>query len=370
MSGKTNGFLRKLFGKSRRTDFLGDLQAIAFAEDRFRRTASRSLCIGVISLLFCALCLNWYGRDPDMMLVLGGVLLGALCSLAWLWFNKNAVYGPPYLLLGTLALLGGYLLLDEKSTPAGSLFWFMIFPPMVMLCLGLKRGVPVFTVFFLFLVSVMVTPLHSHLTTTIDISDRFHFLAAMLGAFTFSLCMEFLRFQTLFALGHIMARLEQDSLTDPLTGLGNRRDFYNHCQWILENSSGRLPVYSLAIVDIDHFKKVNDTHGHHVGDRVLRHVTKVLSSHIRSSDRLYRWGGEEFLVLMPRTGARDARFALERMRRTVESTPYIEGDLSIPYTVSIGLYSGPMTLDQASPIVKADQNLYVAKETGRNKMVG
>ena len=370
MSRKTIDFLRKIFGKSRRTDFLGDLRDIAFAEDRFRRAVSCALCIVVLGLLFCALCLNWYEQNLDMMLVLGGVLLGVICSLVWLWLSEDAVYGPPYLLLGILALLGGYLLLDGKETPTGSLFWFLIFPPMVMLCLGLRRGILAFSVFFIFLVLLMATPLHSHLAVSIEASDRFRFLAAMLGAFTFSLCMEFLRFQTQFALGRTMARLEQDSLTDPLTGLGNRRDFYNHCQWMLDSSPGRLPAYSLAIVDIDHFKKVNDTHGHDVGDRVLRHVANVLSSHIRSSDRLYRWGGEEFLILMPRTVARDARFALERMRRTVEKTPYTEAGLSVFFTISIGLYSGIMNQDQTSQIAKADQNLYVAKETGRNKIVG
>lgn len=369
MYGTKTDFLRKIFGRSRRTDFLGDLRDIAFAEDRFRRAVGYALCIVVLGLVSIAMLLNWHEKNLDTMLVLGGILLGVLCTFTWLWSNAEAVYGPPYLLLGLLATLGGYLLLHAGTSP-GSLFWFLIFPPMVMLCLGLKRGMLAFSIFFVFLVLLMATPLSRHLAIPIDVPDRFRFLVAMLGAFAFSWCMEFLRFQTQFALGRTMSRLEQDSLTDPLTGLGNRRDFYHHCQWIMDSSSGRLPVYSLAIVDIDHFKKINDTYGHEVGDRVLRHVTDVLSAHTRASDKLYRWGGEEFLVLMPRTAARDARFALERMRRTVENSPYTEKGLNILFTISIGLYSGTMNPDQTSQIAKADQNLYVAKGTGRNKVVG
>ena len=239
-----------------------------------------------------------------------------------------------------------------------------------MLCLGLRRGGAVFVIFYIFLTLVMVTPLNSYLAVPLELTVRLRFLVAMLGAFAFSWCAEFLRFQTQLALGRTMSRLEQDSLTDPLTGLGNRRDFYNHCNWIMEGAAGKLPAFSLAIADLDHFKRVNDSHGHAIGDKVLRHVARVLESHIRASDRLYRWGGEEFLVLMPRTTAREARLALERMRDTVEKTPYMEDGLEIPITVSLGLYSGVMSGDLTAQISKADQNLYVAKGSGRNKVVG
>ena len=368
MRNKT-AFLRKIFGKSRRSDFIGDLRDIALAEDTFRRAVGYALCIVVLGLTATALILNWYEHNLDLMLVLGGVFLGVVCTFVWLWADESAVYGPSYLMLGILALLGGYLLLNE-GTPDGSLFWFLIFPPMVMLCLGLKRGGAAFAAFFSFLVLIMMSPLHVHLAIPMESPVRMRFLVAMLGAFAFSWCMEFLRYQTQHALGRTMSRLEQDSLTDPLTGLGNRRDFYHYCQWILDTATGRPPIFSLAIADIDHFKRINDTYGHEVGDKVLRHVTDVLAGHIRSSDRLYRWGGEEFLVLMPRTGARDARLALERMRRTLEISPYVKDKLSVPFTISIGLYSGVMNPDLASQIAKADQNLYVAKSTGRNKVVG
>ena len=361
--------LRKFFGKSRRSDFLGDFQAVTFAEDGFRRAVGYALCFVVFGLVSMALALNYWEGNQGILFPLGGVLLGALCAFAWLWTDDSAVYGPLYLLLAILALLGGYLLLERGAPDGSSLFWFLIFPPMVMLCLGLDRGVAVFVFFFAFLVLFMATPLHARLATPLSEGVRLRFLFAMLGAFAFSWCAEFFRYQTQSALGRTMTRLKQDSLTDPLTGLGNRRDFYTYCNWLME-SSGRPPVFSLAIADLDHFKRINDTYGHDVGDKVLQHVAEVLGAHIRASDKLYRWGGEEFLVLMPKTASQDARLALERMRATVEVTPYEEKGLCIPFTVSIGLYSGVMSSDLNTQISKADQNLYAAKAGGRNRVVG
>lgn len=365
----TTEIFRKVFGKSRRSDFFGDFQDIAFVEDRFRRAVGYALCYVVFGLTSLSMLLNLYEGSINMVFVLGGVLLGTLCAFAWLWIDQNTVYGPLYIILGTLGSLGIYLLLNRNS-PNGSLFWFLLFPPMVMLCLGLRQGTIAFTGFYLFVVLVMVTPLHSHLTDPLGWTARVRFVAAMMGAFVFAWSAEFLRYQAQFALGRTMIRLEQDSLTDPLTGLGNRRDFCNHCRWIVAGSSGKFPVISLAIVDIDHFKRINDTYGHEIGDKVLRHVAEVLGAQTRASDKLYRWGGEEFLVLMPRTAAREARLALERMRRTVADTPFQEDGLEIPFTVSIGLYSGTMQADVTGQIAKADQNLYAAKASGRNKVVG
>ncbi len=365
----TTGLIRRLFGKSRRSDFFGDTHDIAFAEDRFRRAVGYVLCCVVFVLVSLAMGLNWIEGNVAMLLPLGGVILSVLCSFGWLWIFEDAVYGPLYLLISALAALGVYLLLVQSS-PYASLFWFLLFPPMVMMCLGIRRSLVIFVLFFSFLIVVMATPLQTHVSETLNHGIRMRFLLAMLGAFAFSWCTEFLRLQTQFALGRTMVRLEQDSLTDPLTGLGNRRDFYNHCKWIMDNNPGTASVFSLAIADIDHFKTINDTHGHEIGDKVLQHVTMLLGSQMRGSDRLYRWGGEEFLVLMPNTDARDARQALERMRATVEETPYSRGGLTIPFTISIGLYSGNMRADPTAQIGKADQNLYAAKSSGRNKVVG
>jgi diguanylate cyclase (GGDEF) domain len=363
------GRLRNLFGQRRRSSFFGNFHENALAEDKFRRAAGYALSYVVSFLVVLTILLNWFDGNLDVVVVLCGVQLSIIIALFWLWANEKNVYGPLALLLGTLAVLGVYLVVSESS-PEGSLYWHMLYPSMLMLCLGLRRGTVCFFIFFALLLLAFATPLHFKLPEPLSWQIRLRFMIAVLGAFAYSWCAEFFRFRTQHKLGQTMHRLERDSLTDPLTGLGNRRDFHNYCKWLYEEFGEKPMPFSLAIADLDHFKKVNDNYGHEVGDKVLRHVAKLLGAQIRASDRLFRWGGEEFLILMPGTSAPDARLALDRMCRTVEKTPFRAGDLEVPFTISIGLYSGMMQQDLTQQIHKADQNLYAAKVSGRNKVVG
>ena len=361
--------LRNLFGQSRRSNFFGNFHENVLAEDKFRRAAGYALCYVVSFLVFLAILLNWVDRNLDVIVLLCGVQLSILLALFWLWANEKNVYGPLALLLGTLAVLGAYLILSESS-PDGSLYWVLLYPSMVMLCLGLRRGTICFFIFFAFLLLVFATPLHAKLPEPLSWQVRLRFMIALLGAFAYSWCAEFFRFRTQHKLGQTMHRLERDSLTDPLTSLGNRRNFHTYCKWLYEEFGDKPMLFSLAIADLDHFKKVNDNYGHEVGDKVLQHVAKLLGAQTRASDRLFRWGGEEFLILMPGTGAQDARLALDRMCRIVEKSPFRGGGLEVSFTISIGLYSGMMQQDLTQQIHKADQNLYAAKVSGRNKVVG
>ncbi len=123
--------------------------------------------------------------------------------------------------------------------------------------------------------------------------------------------------------------------------------------------------------DIDHFKKVNDTYGHLAGDRVLIQVAKTAREAIREGDILMRYGGEEFLVILPAASKENCRDVAERMRRKVEETSVADGDQVIRVTISIGITSYP-ELDVAGEqdLVKhADEALYVAKESGRNRVI-
>ena len=130
-------------------------------------------------------------------------------------------------------------------------------------------------------------------------------------------------------------------------------------------------MFSIAMVDLDFFKQVNDSFGHAVGDQVLCHVGSLLAAYLRASDRIFRWGGEEFVILMPDTKAADAFSIMERLRHEVEITPFIteDGQL-INMTISIGLHSGALSDNVDSLITAADTQLYLAKRSGRNQVKG
>jgi diguanylate cyclase (GGDEF)-like protein len=166
-------------------------------------------------------------------------------------------------------------------------------------------------------------------------------------------------------------RLERLAAVDPLTdaynrrfGLGRLREEYSRAVRA-ENPLGVL------MLDLDHFKAVNDTYGHLVGDRVLRAVAGACRRVVREGDVLIRYGGEEFLVLLPGAGAGDVTEVGERIRRAVAETTVEEGDQRIGMTVSLGgsTYTDLATASPDELIAQADASLYQAKDAGRNRLV-
>ena len=155
--------------------------------------------------------------------------------------------------------------------------------------------------------------------------------------------------------------------TDPLTGLMNRRHFRLLADQEFSRAARTHHQLFMMMLDIDHFKKVNDTHGHDVGDQALVAVAEVLKNGIRNMDILARWGGEEFLVLLPETDLAGAKLIAERIRQQVSQIklPKIPEGL----TISIGLSEAKPGMELKTATSLADQALYQAKSSGRNRVV-
>jgi diguanylate cyclase (GGDEF)-like protein len=165
--------------------------------------------------------------------------------------------------------------------------------------------------------------------------------------------------------------LRRIALLDPLTQLANRRGLDESMSREFERARRYGRPLAFALLDLDHFKVVNDTHGHAAGDAVLTHVASVLVSTLRSHDTVARFGGEEFAMILPETGHERAASALERMRRVIESSAVVHGGVSIAVAASIGIatvaHPGVRTPDDL--IRLADAALYEAKQAGRNRVV-
>lgn len=164
--------------------------------------------------------------------------------------------------------------------------------------------------------------------------------------------------------------LERLALTDPLTGLANRRAFDESLAAEIARSFRNCKPLSLLYLDLDNFKRVNDQHGHPVGDEILTAFADLLRRHARRIDVTARIGGEEFAVLLPHTGKTHAVLVSERIRKAVESVP-MGRTKQIPVTVSIGVaqFRGTSTDDGADFLQEADEALYQAKQGGRNRVV-
>jgi diguanylate cyclase (GGDEF)-like protein len=159
------------------------------------------------------------------------------------------------------------------------------------------------------------------------------------------------------------------SRTDELTGLPNRRDMHDSIENEISRVSRSHKPFCFIFIDIDHFKKINDTYGHSCGDVVLKSVSQTIRDMLRNYDIVARYGGEEFLVLLPETDLEGATIVAERFRQQVEglSIKYADYIISVTITLGVSQYDGRLGADRS--IQMADKALYEGKETGRNKVV-
>jgi len=185
--------------------------------------------------------------------------------------------------------------------------------------------------------------------------------------------MELLRQSFGLALNNAVAhdRLQRLAALDPLTGVYNRRFGLSRLHEEFDRAVRMNAPLGVLMFDIDHFKQVNDTYGHLVGDRMLVSVTAVARTILREGDILVRYGGEEFLAVLPAASTEDLRLVGERLRRAIEDSSITDGTQTIRATISLGGASYPnQTVEREEHLVQlADEALYRAKELGRNRLV-
>lgn len=161
--------------------------------------------------------------------------------------------------------------------------------------------------------------------------------------------------------------LREASTHDALTGIANRRLLTERLREETERARRYGRPLCVAVVDIDHFKVINDDHGHEIGDNVLVEVVRVMEAQIREHDLCGRWGGEEFLVVMPETETANAIPVMERLRRAVADLKVTIGDRTLSVTVSLGMAELRADESYANAINRADAALMRAKRNGRNR---
>lgn len=161
-----------------------------------------------------------------------------------------------------------------------------------------------------------------------------------------------------------IGRLDRDAQTDPLTGLGNRRSL--ELSLSLLEAEGR--AFAAIALDIDHFKRVNDSHGHEIGDQLLRQLAELMRRCCREGDLLCRTGGEEFLMMLPGASLEVAAVVAERLRVTVQDTP-LEPVGAVTISLGVARWGGEAGGEPVETLSEADRALYRAKQEGRNRVV-
>jgi diguanylate cyclase (GGDEF)-like protein len=214
---------------------------------------------------------------------------------------------------------------------------------------------------------VLISPLRAHgaINGVLVLSDHMDF-----GEFTAGE-KDFLRTSAIFAgMAVHNAFLYEVSTTDMMTGLKERHFFLEKLRESQRAHGENAEPLSLAMIDIDHFKRVNDTRGHLCGDHVIKHVARTIRENVRQTDTAARIGGEEFIVMLPDADVEAAAMLGERIRTAIEDTPLTWGEESIYVTVSVGVAQFAPETDRStnSLLERSDEAMYRSKQRGRNQV--
>lgn len=171
-----------------------------------------------------------------------------------------------------------------------------------------------------------------------------------------------------FTLGRYQKRLERMANTDLLTGTASRHAFETTFEQMLNFAKRRKQPLSVLLIDIDHFKTINDNHGHLLGDEVIRSVANILTSNLRQSDAICRWGGDEFMILLPECSIESAQILAEKMRRLIEESLQVLNHKQINVTASFGIAEFNQQESASNLFARVDKALYQTKTDGRNKV--
>jgi len=167
----------------------------------------------------------------------------------------------------------------------------------------------------------------------------------------------------------LLFTLKEGIERDPLTGLYNRLAFERIATKLWTNANMRGVPLAVAIFDLDNFKYVNDRYGHVIGDEVLKEISAVIKNSLRDGDVVFRYGGEEFLVLLPETDSNGANKALERIRKRVEENVFTKAGIKLTISIGVAVYPDDSPLTMEETIEFADKAMYVAKAKGKNRVV-
>ncbi|MCL2084269.1 MAG: GGDEF domain-containing protein [Oscillospiraceae bacterium] len=311
--------------------------------------AYSTLLESLLPISLCIVTLWAVGRIESLrfsMLLAAGMML--LCMWTQLYFSNSGFFGVMCILLYPMAIcifLGNYF-----SIP----FLFILF----------------------FNLGVYFTPMFNvwrsnlNVIREFDSSLRSQFLIAFIFSAFFGFAVAYIYNRTNLHLAAFAKQVAENSFKDPLTSLLTRRAFYERFSddiiSMAQNDS--TPVF-LIMCDVDHFKAVNDTYGHAVGDEILKHTSKVLLQYSLGRNLCFRWGGEEFIMFMSEKSLEKAVATANRIRVVLEHSPYIDPDVgNIKATMSFGVhrFDKALTLDKNISVV--DEYLYAAKRNGRNRV--
>lgn len=339
------------------------------AREREDSQVSRVLTWLSLSAVLCLLGIGakaWYSSHINHALILWAFILPVLANMAWFARSGNRDQQKSGLLL-VVSVLFTYLIASGGESNTGPL-WFYVFPPLLFFLTNLKTGTMILLLVYLVAVVVFQFPNLPFVLAEYDNDFKMRFFVTLTFESIFCFILEASRLKARNELLDLALTHEHAAKTDELTGLSNRRDILNRLseEFSRYERSGRH--FSIVLVDLDLFKNINDQFGHNAGDAALKQFSKLVQSVIRQTDVAARWGGEEFLLLLPDTSLIPALTLAERLRSEVARDRFSYHGQELPITMSAGVCSIAQADSIDTMLKQADAHLYSSKEAGRNRI--
>lgn len=306
--------------------------------------------------------------------ILGIVLLSSsalfgLCKAILLHSRlKNSHIITPVLLVFSLLLLMLYLVIFGGVANTGPL-WIFVLPPVAMFFAGVFYGVLTIGIFITLCAIILFTPGDMLLVASYPYEFKVRLLLSFATVTFLSAFYEHSRQTSFIIIRDISEKFERQALYDALTNLPNRRGIQKFIDHEINRARRQQEDLTLVLCDIDRFKQVNDNFGHDGGDIALKHVADLFKEAIREQDGVARWGGEEFLFVLPTTNESNGVVLAEKIRETLQSTPVQIKNTSLTITASFGVAQIHLENGLNNALSLADKALYRAKEKGRNKVL-
>ncbi|SEA14757.1 GGDEF domain-containing protein [Microbulbifer marinus] len=302
--------------------------------------------------------------QASALFAVGGVILAAYITINLIGPSR----ATPVLVGILLLVLYFYLLLSGGVNNTGLMWAVMLVPGFINLY-GYRRGTATLLAIGGTTALILFYPDFPGLTAEYDTAYRARFIAVFGALTALTALLDSSRHQTQQLLQRLTQELENRASTDALTGLANRREAYRAINELERRNRHLAGRYAVLIGDLDNFKSINDNYGHAFGDRVLQDVAQTLQDNTRTDDIVARWGGEEFLILLPNTDQNGGGILAEKLRDKVEelSRKY---DPPVKISISFGVAEGdPASATHGQLLAEADARMYRAKDGGRNKVV-
>ena len=244
--------------------------------------------------------------------------------------------------------------------------WIYLVPPVALFLGGLKKGLRDLAAFVVVISVIMFFPDDKMMMAVYSFEFKTRLLYSFLTVTFLSAVYEYSRQQSYIQIQELSDKFEQQARRDPLTQLPNRRGMREHLEYEKARNLRSKQNMTLLLCDIDHFKRINDNFGHDAGDSVLKQISGIFLNSLRKQDIVSRWGGEEFLFMLPETNVHEGRLLAEKIRHKVINSDFHHNNRKITCTVSLGVSEVSQAQSIEDAINQADHFLYQAKEHGRN----